>query len=197
MLRELTAEERGLFLAHLPLCHAALRRHHALTARLGEAEALATAEDALWEATQAARPGYPLAPLARTVIHRRLLDACLRQGRRDERMASYALYALCAESVFQDGVALGPSFADRLEMVVFAAALTHWLDPEQQEATPPAQLAKALERLSDEDRSILWARMNDVPWTEVRDTVGMPERTAQRRFVKLIRRLRAIWDRLR
>ncbi len=197
MLRELTPEERGLFVAHLPICHAEIRRRRGLTLRLGEAEALAIAEDALWEATQAVRPGYPLAPFAKTVIHRRLLDAYLRQGRRDERLAVQALDALDALPVevhVHASASTYQNLEDRLEMLVFAAALAHWLTPDQEAPPLPPRLAKALASLGEEDRLILRARMDDVAWLDIKKKTGIPERTAQRRFAKVLQRLQRTWE---
>ena len=107
-----------------------------------------------------------------------------------------ALDALAAEADAHASVSSCQSLEDKLEMLVFAAALAHWLTPDQDAPPLPPRLAKALAVLSDEDRLILRARIDDVAWVDIKKKTGIPERTAQRRFVKVLQRIRRIWERV-
>ena len=77
----LTAKQRSQLEQTLPLIASELRRQPSFARRLGEAEARAAAEDGLWEAVQCADPERAFEPFAKTVIRRRLLQACLRAKR--------------------------------------------------------------------------------------------------------------------
>lgn len=184
----LTPEQRSQLERALPLIAGELRRQPSFVRRLGAAEARAAAEDALWEAVQCADPDRAFAPFAKTVIRRRLMQACLRAKRACGAWVLDAVEPL--ETLSAPGPGALEAFEDWIDRALFAGALALWLSGDDGVKLPP-RLVPALAALPPADAALLRSQARGDDWATTAACCNMPVRSAQRRKGELVESLRA------